>query len=130
MKNKILTISLAALPVLGLIMTFSGTWFPKANSEQSYGYSKETNSLQENYDYALSSLETASNTRILAEQAFNEALKAESSAKQSLCALQISLGNSKLKDVGNSDPEEKTRLLNSVADGAKCLLVESPAFQQ
>lgn len=128
MKTKNIFI-IALLATGGLYALAQGTWFPRVDSQQTYGYSPETYSLQENYDYAFSSLETASNTRILAEQAFNEALKAESAAKQSLCALQISLGNSKLKDIGDKDPSETTRLTASVAEGAKCLLVESPAFQ-
>lgn len=130
MKTKyILPIALVLVPTMGVVMTFSGTWLPRVDSQQTYGYSPETYALQENYDYAVSASETAYNTRVLAEQAFNEALKAESAAKQSLCALRISLGNSKLKDVGDKDPSEATRLTASVAEGAECLLLNSPAFK-
>lgn len=128
MKTK--TIFIIAAVVTGTLglMSMTGTFLPRVDSQQAYGYSPETNALQENYDYATSALSEASNTRVLAEQAYNEALKSEAAAKQSQCALQITLGNSKLKDVGGKDPSEATRLSASVAEGAKCLLVTSPAF--
>lgn len=130
MKNKyILPVLLVSVPLLGIVMTFSGTWLPRVDSQQTYGYSPETNALQESYDRAAETSINAANARILAQQALDAALKSESSAKQSECSLQIALGNSKMKDVGDKDSSETTRLTQSVANAAQCLLLNSPAFQ-
>lgn len=130
MKNKyILPVLLVSVPLLGIVMTFSGTWLPRVDSQQTYGYSPETYALQESYDRAAETSINAANARILAQQALDAALKSESSAKQSECSLQIALGNSKMKDVGDKDSSETTRLTQSVANAAQCLLLNSPAFQ-
>lgn len=121
---------IAGVITLGAFLTLNGTWLPQVDSQQTYGYSPETYTWQESYDYNVSAVETTARTLNSAYQAYQDALKAASAAKQSLCAAQIGLGNSKLKDVGDKDPAETTRLIASVAEGAKCLLLESPAFTQ
>lgn len=129
MKNKyILPGSLVFLIGFGLMATF-GDFMPAPKTGTAYGYSSATNQLQESYDRSAETLDNASIARISAEQAFNDSLKAEESAKQSQCSLQIALANSKLIDVGDSDSAEKDRLQASVAAGAQCLLLHSPAFR-
>ena len=128
MKNKtILIIAGVVTGTLGL-MSMTGTFLPTPASPTAYGYSPETYQLQESYDRAAETLTSASLTRAAAEEAYNNALKTESSAKQSNCALVIALGNSKLKDVGDSDPSETVRLKQSVQEASVCLITNTPAF--
>lgn len=127
MKTKYILI-IAGVVTLGLYAVTHGTWLPSANSQQAYGYSPETNAWQDNYAYTDSSLSAALEAQILAHQAAAKSDAAVETAYQSHCAAQIGLANSKLKDVGDKDPTETTRLQNSVVQASQCLLVHSPAF--